>query len=172
MKVRLKHEISGSRDGQPWPAAGSEVDLPDSEALSLLQTGAAVAVDSRNDDVEYRSIDDVEGIDEATKEQVKRATVTRERAARSKRAHESVNLGAADPEQPVEDDNGPRLPEVNAEESARVEDPAVPTQSLDGPTGETAEVSVGKGDELPGTSKSAPAAKKAAAAPAKASDKK
>jgi hypothetical protein len=83
-------------------------------------------------------------LDPATEARVKHATITRERSSRSKRAHEPVNLGAAAQEQPVEDDNGPRLPEVNASESAKVEDPTVATQSEDGPSGDTAKPSVGK----------------------------
>jgi hypothetical protein len=42
MKVRLTQQISGSRNGQPWPAAGTEIDLPDDEARSLLMGGSAV----------------------------------------------------------------------------------------------------------------------------------
>lgn len=137
MKIRLKTDITGSRDGQPWPTAGSEVDLPDSEAASLIQTGAAVPVNSRGADVETAV-----KLDPATEARVKHDTITRERKSRAKRAHEPLNLGVADEEQPVEDDNGPRLPEVNAEESAKVEDPAVRTASEDGPTGETAKPSV------------------------------
>lgn len=47
MKVRLTQQISGSRNGQPWPAAGTEIDLPDDEARSLLMGGSAV--DSSDD---------------------------------------------------------------------------------------------------------------------------
>ncbi|HEY1177100.1 MAG TPA: hypothetical protein VGF17_13170 [Phytomonospora sp.] len=139
MKVRLTSEISGSRDGEAWPAAGEEIDLPAGEAEALIATGAAVPVNSRGADVETAVV-----LDPATEARVKRATTTRERSSRSKRAHEPVNLGVAAAEQPVEDDNGPRLPEVNATEAAKVEDPAVATQSEGGPTGETAKPSTGK----------------------------
>lgn len=138
MKVRLKSDISGSRDGQAWPAAGEEIDLPDGEAASLIQTGVAVPV-GKGADVETAVV-----LDPATEARVKHDTITRERSSRSKRAHEPVNLGTAADEQPVEDDNGPRLPEVNASESAKVEDPAVATQSEDGPTGDTAKPTEGK----------------------------
>ena len=145
MKVVLTGDISGSRNGQPWPAAGSEMDLPDDEAYTLVQSGMARAVDSRNADIEKRAVEAAQaGVDEGTKAAVAHATTTRERQARSKRAHEPLNMGVADPEQPVEDDNGPRRPEVNASESAKVEDPAQDTSSDDGPTGETAEPSEGK----------------------------
>lgn len=132
MRVRIKSDVTGSRDGVPWPSPGEEIDLPDGEAASLCQTGAAVPVSGRGADIETAVV-----LDPATESRVKYATTTRERASRSKRAHEPTNLGVADDEQPVEGDNGPRLPEVNAAESAKVEDPARPTQSEDGPTGET-----------------------------------
>lgn len=133
MKIRLNQTVSGTRDGKPWPAAGEEVDLPDAEALALLQNGTARAVNSKDADVELRH---VPGVDEATEATIKAQTITRERQARSKRAHEPINLGAAADEQPVEDDNGPRLPEVSAVESAKVEDPAQSTESDEGPSGE------------------------------------
>lgn len=136
MKVRLVQTISGTRDGKAWPAAGEEIDLPEGEALSLLQNGSAKAVSSKDADVEVRH---VAGVDEATEKAIAAQTVTRERQARSKRAHEPINLGAAADEQPVEDDNGPRLPEVSAAASAKVEDPAQPTQSDEGPKGATVE---------------------------------
>jgi hypothetical protein len=139
MKVRLKSDITGSRDGQAWPLAGEEIDLPNSEAASLIQTGAAVPVNAKDADVETAVV-----LDPATEARVKHDTITRERSSRSKRAHEPVNLGAADDEQPIEEGNGPRLPEVNAVESAKVEDPAVPTQTEDDNSAETAKPSVGK----------------------------
>ena len=42
MKIRMKVQISGTRNGAAWPAAGSEVELPDSEARDLVATGQAV----------------------------------------------------------------------------------------------------------------------------------
>lgn len=132
MKVTLKGTVSGSRDGVPWPPAGSEMDLPDDEALSLLHSGLAKPVNAKDANVETAV-----ALDPATEARVKEATTTRERASRSKRAHEPLNMGAADEEQPAEDDNGPRLPEVNGPESAKVEDPAQPTQSLDNVSGDT-----------------------------------
>jgi len=133
MKVRLVHAISGTRDGKPWPAAGEEVDLPDGDAVVMLQNGSAKAVGEKRDaNVELRDI-----VDEDTAKVIQAATITRERQARAKRAHEPLNLGAADENQPAEDDNGPRLPEVAGEVSAKVEDPSKPTQTDSGPTGET-----------------------------------
>lgn len=36
MKVRLKTEVTGLRDGVPWPKVGGVIDLPDDEAGQLL----------------------------------------------------------------------------------------------------------------------------------------
>lgn len=41
MRVRMKHQISGTRDGLDWPAPGEEIDLPDDDAAAVLNTGMA-----------------------------------------------------------------------------------------------------------------------------------
>ncbi|WP_060952398.1 DUF7302 family protein [Streptomyces hygroscopicus] len=41
MKVRMKATISGTRDGQPWPARGGVLDLPAEEAEHLIAAGLA-----------------------------------------------------------------------------------------------------------------------------------
>lgn len=46
MKVRLKVQLSGTRDGVAWPAVGSVVDLPEDEARDMLTSGVASAVNS------------------------------------------------------------------------------------------------------------------------------
>jgi hypothetical protein len=135
VKVLLTGDITGARDGQPWPPAGSVIELPEDEAQSLVHSGMAKAASGAKDTADLAAAAKVV-LDEVTTQQVKHATTTRERQAVSKRAHEPINLGVAADLQPAEDDNGPRLPEVNAEESAKVEDPAVDTSSEDGPTGE------------------------------------
>ena len=81
-------------------------------------------------------------VDAETAERIVHDTTTRERQAVSKRAHEPLDMSLADDEQPVEDDNGPRLPEVNGAEAAKVADPSQPTQSEGGPTGEKAKPTV------------------------------
>lgn len=45
MEIKLKHQISGTRDGEDWPAPGTIVDLPDDEAKTLLKNGDAVLPD-------------------------------------------------------------------------------------------------------------------------------
>jgi hypothetical protein len=126
MKVKLRGDISGSRDGQPWPPAGTELDLPDDEAATLCANGSAIPVGSNKAGEEHAVV-----LDEATEARVKAATTTRERQSRSKRAHEPLNPGLADDDQPAEDENGPRLSEVHAEESANVENPGKSTESAD-----------------------------------------
>lgn len=44
MRVRMLIQISGTRNGQPWPAKGGTVDLPDAEAKHLCESGIAEAV--------------------------------------------------------------------------------------------------------------------------------
>lgn len=46
MKVQMKVSISGTRDGQDWPAIGEIVDLPNDEAVSMLNAGLVSAVES------------------------------------------------------------------------------------------------------------------------------
>lgn len=43
MRVRMKIQISGSRNGAYWPAAGGEIDLPDREAEKMLAAGTVEA---------------------------------------------------------------------------------------------------------------------------------
>lgn len=42
MKVIMKVGISGTRNGQDWPAAGGAIDLPKSEAEELIANNLAV----------------------------------------------------------------------------------------------------------------------------------
>jgi len=44
MKVRLIYRLDGTRNGQPWPAIGGEIDVPTSEAMNLISHGYAVPV--------------------------------------------------------------------------------------------------------------------------------
>lgn len=45
MKVRMRITISGSRDGEAWPKVGEVVDLPDDEAVEMLQKGHAAPLE-------------------------------------------------------------------------------------------------------------------------------
>lgn len=44
MRVRMKVEITGTRDGQPWPLRGEEIDVPDEEGRDLCNSGIAEPV--------------------------------------------------------------------------------------------------------------------------------
>jgi hypothetical protein len=44
VKVRMKIRIAGSRNGDRWPEAGSEVTLPDNEGADLCAAGLAEPV--------------------------------------------------------------------------------------------------------------------------------
>ncbi len=46
MRVVMCARISGTRNGDEWPAIGGEVDVPDAEAVDLLNAGLAVAAES------------------------------------------------------------------------------------------------------------------------------
>lgn len=52
MRIRMTVDMSGTRNGQPWPARGAVVELPDDEAAGYCASGMAVPVDGRDADVE------------------------------------------------------------------------------------------------------------------------
>jgi hypothetical protein len=63
MKVRMTIDVSGTRNGQPWPPRGTVIDLPDDEALHYCEQSQAVPVVDMNvekavlpDDVETRAL--------------------------------------------------------------------------------------------------------------------
>jgi hypothetical protein len=60
--VRLQGDISGTRDGRPWPPRGSRIDLPDLEAMDLCRSGMAIPVAGDAEVVETAvvPVDDVE----------------------------------------------------------------------------------------------------------------
>lgn len=41
MRVRMKIHITGTRNGEDWPAKGDDIDLPDTEAADLIANGYA-----------------------------------------------------------------------------------------------------------------------------------
>lgn len=47
MKIRMKVYISGTRDGQDWPAVGEEIEVPDEEGADLCAAGFAEPVAKR-----------------------------------------------------------------------------------------------------------------------------
>lgn len=50
MRVKMRGQISGTRDGKDWPAPGEVIDLPDAEAVQLI--GQHMAEPAGDDDVE------------------------------------------------------------------------------------------------------------------------
>ena len=42
--VRMVGKVSGTRDGQDWPAAGETITVPTAEAKELLANGMALAI--------------------------------------------------------------------------------------------------------------------------------
>ena len=44
MKVTMRAEISGTRNGVDWPKKGGEIDLPDQEAADMCAAGLAEPV--------------------------------------------------------------------------------------------------------------------------------
>jgi hypothetical protein len=49
MRIRMRVLISGTRDGQEWPARGSVFELPDGEAQDLIRAGMAEPVTTFRD---------------------------------------------------------------------------------------------------------------------------
>ncbi len=45
MRIKLLAEITGTRNGVPWPKRGEEVDLPDEEATTMVAVGMAEKLD-------------------------------------------------------------------------------------------------------------------------------
>jgi len=44
-KVTMKRQVSGTRNGKPWPKAGETVEVSDDEAASLIRQGNATSAD-------------------------------------------------------------------------------------------------------------------------------
>ena len=44
MQVRLLATITGTRNGEEWPARGDVITVPDAEAVDLLNAGLAAPV--------------------------------------------------------------------------------------------------------------------------------
>lgn len=56
MNVTMRVQISGTRDGQDWPAPGASIDVPDDEAAQLLALG--LATEGSDDDRQPATDDD------------------------------------------------------------------------------------------------------------------
>lgn len=60
MKVRIKGDISGSRNGAPWPKRGEDIELPDDEAAQLCASGLAAPVKAGDAEKAVPDASDVE----------------------------------------------------------------------------------------------------------------
>lgn len=60
MRVEMKTQISGTRNGKDWPAPGGVVDLPEDEAEGLVANGMAVLVEEGKEERAVLPQDDVE----------------------------------------------------------------------------------------------------------------
>lgn len=65
MKIRMKVEVSGTRNGQPWPARGAVVDVDDSEAAAMCAAGLATPVVDDKVETAVPAKEDVETRDPA-----------------------------------------------------------------------------------------------------------
>jgi hypothetical protein len=54
MRVKMKVQITGTRNNVSWPGPGEEVTLPDSEGADLCAAGLASPVAESEPDVETR----------------------------------------------------------------------------------------------------------------------
>jgi hypothetical protein len=63
MRIKMKVQISGTRNGEAWPAPGTEIDMPDDEALVLLAAGNAKAVSAAPDAPETANLETADAPD-------------------------------------------------------------------------------------------------------------
>lgn len=66
MKIRMKVEVSGTRDGQQWPGRGETLDVDDSEGAQLCAAGLATPVVDDKVETAVPSTGDVETRTDAT----------------------------------------------------------------------------------------------------------
>jgi len=72
MKIRMKADVSGSRNGKPWPRRGETVDVPAAEAADMCAAGIAEPVGDKDHKVETATpADDAEKRQEPKQEQQK-----------------------------------------------------------------------------------------------------
>jgi hypothetical protein len=57
MRLKMRVEVSGLRDGQPWPPRGGTLEVPDDEAVLLIERQMAVPVHDPESGVETATAD-------------------------------------------------------------------------------------------------------------------
>jgi hypothetical protein len=67
MRVRMKTDVSGARDGEPWPPRGGTIELPDDEAAQLCASGMAEPVAEHKAAEKAVPADDAEKRDSTSK---------------------------------------------------------------------------------------------------------
>lgn len=60
MRVKMKVDMSGTRDGVPWPPRGTVIELPDAEAQQYLDADMAVPAGKEAPETATMPADDVE----------------------------------------------------------------------------------------------------------------
>jgi hypothetical protein len=60
MRVRMKTDVSGSRDGRAWPKRGETLDVSDTEGADLCGSGLAVPAADSDDTEKAVAPDDSE----------------------------------------------------------------------------------------------------------------
>jgi len=55
MRVKLVGDMSGLRDGEPWPGPGEIVDVTDDEGTQMLINGMAVGPDQKHPEADRRA---------------------------------------------------------------------------------------------------------------------
>jgi hypothetical protein len=55
VNIRMLVEMTGTRDGQPWPRKGEEAELPTAAAAHLVASGIAEQVEDTGPDDKPRS---------------------------------------------------------------------------------------------------------------------
>lgn len=82
MKIRMKIEVSGTRDGQPWPERGETVEVSDGEGAQLCAGGLADPVRDEKVETAVPSKEDVETreLTDSEKDADAQAALAREQA--------------------------------------------------------------------------------------------
>lgn len=58
MRIRMKVDVSGMRNGQPWPPKGTVIDLPGDEAVQYCEAGMAFPVPENEIETATATVDE------------------------------------------------------------------------------------------------------------------
>lgn len=129
MKVRIKGDISGSRNGVPWPKRGETMELSDDEGAQLCASGLASPVKDSEKNVEEAVPDD-----SATET---RSGLTTETAAGVTPGADPGD-GTSEPDTPGADEPAGDDSAADGESAASEETEAAPTQKTAAPAAKKA----------------------------------